>query len=445
MRMDPIVVIGAGLAGSEAAWQIARHGVACELYEMRPAKMTPAHRTGRCAELVCSNSLGSALPDRATGLLQEEMKRCGSLLVEAALATRTPAGGALAVDREEFSRYVTERIAGHPLIDVRIREIEALPEKGPAVIATGPLTSDPLAADIVRKTGRDTLYFFDAMAPVIAADSIDGTVCFRASRYGRGDNEEGDYLNCPMERDDYERFVAELLAAEKAELRDFERNDPRFFEGCLPVEELARRGERTLAFGPLRPVGLTDPRTGRRPYAVVQLRRDNLAGTLYNMVGFQTNLKYAEQERVFRLVPGLERAEFVRLGQMHRNTFVNAPLVLDSSLEMKSGAGIFIAGQLAGVEGYMGNIASGWLAGTNAARRCLGWSPLTFPRETMTGALIGYLAHSEPGQFQPMKANFGILPGLASVPRGKRDRYAAMSSRALEALDRFLLATTGSL
>lgn len=430
-----VVIVGAGLAGSEAAWQVARRGIPCALYEMRPGKTTPAHQTSRFAELVCSNSLGSALPDRATGLLQEEMTRLGSLVLTAARATRVEAGGALAVDRDAFAAFVTEKIEGHPNITVIREEVTAIPESRPAILATGPLTSEALCRDIVRVTGRETLAFYDAMAPVIDADSIDMNICFKASRYDRGDNEEGDYINCPLDKDAYDRLVDALVSADKAPLRDFEKNDPNFFEGCLPVEELARRGHRTLAFGPLRPVGLTDPRTDRWPYAVIQLRRDNLAGTLYNMVGFQTNLTYGEQKRVFRLIPGLENAEFFRLGQMHRNTFIKAPALLDSQLQLRSEPGLFIAGQLSGIEGYIGNVATGWLAGINAARQIRKKSLVTMPLSTMSGALINYLVHSAPESFQPMKANFGILPRPNPPVKGKRERYSVMSANALGALE----------
>jgi methylenetetrahydrofolate--tRNA-(uracil-5-)-methyltransferase len=426
-------VIGGGLAGSEAAWQAAERGVSVVLFEMRPAKTTPAHTTDRLAELVCSNSLGSNRLDRASGLLKEELRRLGSLIMACADEWAVPAGGALAVDRDRFAQAVTERIAQHPRIEVVRREVTTLPE-GPVVVATGPLTSDALAADIARLTGEEYLYFYDAMAPIVTAESIDMRVAFRASRYGYGTDDAGDYLNCPMNRAEYERFVDALLAAEMIPLRDFEREDPRFFEGCLPIEVLARRGREALAFGPLRPVGLVDPRTGRRPYAVVQLRQDNLAATLYNLVGFQTNLRWGEQDRVLRLIPGLERAEFVRYGQMHRNTFINSPRLLDSTLEFRRRPGLFFAGQITGAEGYVGNVGTGWLAGVNAARWMRGQDPLVLPRETMLGALCHYLSHAAAGDFQPMKANFGLLPPLADRIRRKRDRYRAYAERALKTL-----------
>jgi methylenetetrahydrofolate--tRNA-(uracil-5-)-methyltransferase len=429
-----ITVVGGGLAGSEAAWQAAERGVQVLLHEMRPHQMTPAHVSDSLAELVCSNSLGSDLPDRAAGLLKAELRYLDSLVLACADDTRVPAGGALAVDRERFAAEVTRRIEAHPRIRVIRQEVTAIPE-GPAVIATGPLTSDALAGAIAALTGQDHLYFYDALAPIVAADSIDMSIAFRASRYGKG---EADYINCPMTEEAYERFVGALVAAERIPLRDFERKDARdredarFFEGCLAVEVMASRGRDTLAFGPLRPVGLTDPRTGKRPYAVVQLRQDNLAGTLYNLVGFQTNLRYGEQERVFRLIPGLERAEFVRYGQMHRNTFINAPLLLEPTMAFRARSGLFFAGQITGVEGYVGSVGSGWVAGVNAARFVLGQLPLALPGTTMLGALSRYVSRAEPGTFQPMKANFGLMPPLEPPVRGKRQRYQAYAKRAME-------------
>ncbi|HEY67560.1 MAG TPA: FADH(2)-oxidizing methylenetetrahydrofolate--tRNA-(uracil(54)-C(5))-methyltransferase TrmFO [Thermoflexia bacterium] len=430
MEAEKITVVGGGLAGSEAAWQAAQRGVEVLLYEMRPHKMTPAHVSDRLAELVCSNSLGSDLPDRAAGLLKAELRILRSLVLACADETRVPAGGALAVDRELFAAEVTRRIEAHPRIRVVREEVTAIPE-GPAVIATGPLTSDALTEAIVALTGQEHLYFYDALAPIVAADSIDMSVAFRASRYGRGD---ADYINCPMTEEEYDRFVEALVTAERIPLRDFEREDARFFEGCLPVEVLAARGRDALAYGPLRPVGLTDPRTGKRPYAVVQLRQDNLAGTLYNMVGFQTNLRYGEQERVFRLIPGLERAEFVRYGQMHRNTFINAPLLLEPTMEFRGRPGLFFAGQITGVEGYVGSVGSGWVAGVNVARFVLGEEPLVLPRTTMLGALCHYVSHADPATFQPMKANFGLLPPLEPPVRNKRKRYRAYAERAISNL-----------
>ena len=435
--MTDLVIIGGGLAGSEAAWQAAQRGLAVELYEMRPHQTTPAHTSGRLAELVCSNSLGSNLPDRAPGLLKEELRRLGSLVISCADATAVPAGGALAVDREAFAQAVTERIEAHPRIALHRQEVEEIPAAGATIIATGPLTSPALASQIASLTGADHLYFYDAMAPIVAAESVDMTVAFRASRYGRGEG-SGDYVNCPMNREEYERFVTELKAAETIPLRDFERDDARYFEACLPVEVLAARGDKALAFGPLKPVGLTDPRTERRPYAVVQLRQDNQAGTLYNMVGFQTNLRWGEQERVFRLIPGLERAEFVRLGQMHRNTFINSPTLLRPTMQFCAREDLFFAGQITGTEGYIGSIASGLVAGLNAARQAAGRSLVTFPPETMIGALCDYICTAEPDNFQPMKANFGLVPPLNPPVRNKRERYAAYARRALAGLDHLL-------
>ncbi len=428
---DMLTVVGGGLAGSEAAWQAAQRGVEVTLYEMRPRKMTPAHVSDRLAELVCSNSLGSNLPDRAAGLLKAELRYLDSLVLACAEETRVPAGGALAVDRELFAAQVTRRVEEHPRIRVAREEVTEIPG-GNVVIATGPLTSDRLARAIAALTGQDHLYFYDALAPIVRADSIDLCIAFRASRYGKGD---ADYINCPMTEQEYGRFVEELVAAERIPLRDFERDDARFFEGCLPVEVLAARGRDALAFGPLRPVGLSDPRTGERPYAVVQLRQDNLAGTLYNLVGFQTNLRYGEQKRVFRLIPGLERAEFVRYGQMHRNTFINAPLLLEPTMGFRARPGLFFAGQITGVEGYVGSVGSGWVAGVNVARYILGLDPLLLPHTTMLGALCHYVSRAEPGGFQPMKANFGLMPPLDPPVRNKRKRYQAYAARAMRDLE----------
>lgn len=433
-----VAVIGGGLAGSEAAWQIARRGMAVTLYEMRPEEQTPAHETGEFAELVCSNSLGSRLVDRPTGLLQEELRRLGALLIEVAYSTAVPAGGALAVDRHTFAETTTRRLEAEPLIDIRRECVSDLPKLGVCVLATGPLTAAALSTSLQQRLGQDSLSFYDAMAPIVEADSLDMSVCFRASRYDRGEQNEGDYINCPMDRGEYERFVHELRCAERARLRGFEREDQRFFEACLPVEELARRGERTLAFGPLRPKGLTDPRSGDRPYAVVQLRQDDAAASLYNIVGFQTNLTYSEQARVFRLIPGLQTARFVRYGQMHRNTFLNAPRLLTPSLHLTCAPRVLMAGQLIGVEGYAGSIGTGLLAGVNAVRHLCGEPPLELPPETMLGALTRYLTAADPETFQPMKANFGLLPPLVPPVRGKRDRQSAYSKRALAALETVL-------
>ena len=426
--MSEILVIGGGLAGCEAAWQIARHGLPVALYEMRPHKMTPAHRTGELAELVCSNSLGSNLVDRGLGLLKEELRYLGSLLVACADETALPAGGALAVGREAFSGLVSERIQAQPGIRVVRQEVGEIPGDRPLVIATGPLTSASLARAIGRLMGQEYLYFYDAMAPIVTSESIAEDKVFRGSRYGRG---EGDYINCPLDEEQYERLVDEMLTAETIPLRDFEREDEKFFEACLPVEVIARRGREALAYGPLRPVGLIDPRTGKRPYAVVQLRQDDLAGTLYNMVGFQTNLRWGEQERVFRLIPGLERAEFVRHGQMHRNTFINSPVLLEPSLHCRVEDGVFFSGQITGSEGYVAAIAGGYLAGVNAARKAKGQALALLPRTTMIGALFAYVSSAGVEQFQPMKPNFGLLPPLETRVRGKRRRYEAYARRAL--------------
>lgn len=445
--MADLIIIGGGLAGSEAAWQAAERGIKVSLYEMRPGLSTGAHVTSDLAELVCSNSLGSNLPDRASGLLKEELRRLGSLLLECAEATALPAGGALAVDRESFSALVTKRITEHPNIQVIREEYTKIPAQ-PAIIASGPLTSDELARSIREWTGEESLYFFDAIAPIVAAETIDMSIAFRASRYGwNHPDQDGDYINCPMSEEEYDRFIHELTNAERIPIRSFETQIPagvnagagEYFEGCLPIEVLARRGEQALAFGPMRPVGLKDPRTGNRPYAVVQLRQDNLIGSLYNIVGFQTNLLFPEQNRVLRLIPGLENAQFVRYGQMHRNTFIASPILLQDTLAANKRDDLFFAGQITGVEGYMGNIATGLLAGLNAARRFHGETPVTPPRVTMLGSLVHYITHAALQDFQPMKANYGILPELVGSPRiGKKQRAAAYGERALKALDRWL-------
>ncbi|HVO42201.1 MAG TPA: methylenetetrahydrofolate--tRNA-(uracil(54)-C(5))-methyltransferase (FADH(2)-oxidizing) TrmFO [Aggregatilineales bacterium] len=432
-----LVVIGGGLAGTEAAWQAAEAGIPTWLYEMRPRKMTPAHMTGNLAELVCSNSLGSDLPDRAPGLLKNELRRLNSLLIRCAERAAVPAGRALAVDRERFAHEVSTALEAHPLITIVREEVLAIPDT-PTIIASGPLTADTLAGAVAKLAGQEYLYFYDALAPIVSGDSINMDIAFRASRYDHGDDEPGDYINCPLSNGDYKRFLEALLAAETTELHRFEQEDPRFFEGCLPVEQIARRGDQALAFGPMRPVGIIDPRTGERPYAVVQLRQDNLAGTLYNIVGFQTNLKWGDQEQVLRLIPGLENAEFVRLGQMHRNTFINSPVLLDATLQFRERRDLFFAGQIVGVEGYVGNIATGLLAGVNAARWINAQPLLTLPRTTMLGALCHYIAFAEPKHFQPMKANFGILPPLESAPHVKRDRAADYARRALADLEALL-------
>lgn len=441
-----LIVIGGGLAGSEAAWQAAQRGLRVQLYEMRPARSTGAHQTADLAELVCSNSLGSRLPDRASGVLQDELRRLDSMLLECAEASALPAGSALAVDRVAFSRLVTGRIASHPRIETRRQEMTGIPS-GPAILASGPLTSASLSKAIADLTGEEHLHFYDAIAPILSLESINLEVAFRASRYGKGEQDEGDYINCPLTQAEYEAFVTALISAERIQLRDFEKEVEagvkagahHFFEGCLPVEILARRGREALAFGPMRPVGLTDPRNGKRPYAIVQLRQDNLAGSLYNLVGFQTNLTFSEQQRVLRMIPGLENAEFVRYGQMHRNTFIAAPKVLLPTLQFRRRADLFFAGQITGVEGYLGNVATGLLAGSNAARLLQGQAPLTLPVTTLLGALCHYITHASLANFQPMKANFGILPPLEINQRmGRRERAKAHAERARLGLDHFL-------
>ncbi|MGZ9165814.1 MAG: methylenetetrahydrofolate--tRNA-(uracil(54)-C(5))-methyltransferase (FADH(2)-oxidizing) TrmFO [Anaerolineales bacterium] len=435
--MTDLLVIGGGLAGSEAAYQAAQRGLRVRLFEMRPSLQTGAHQTQDLAELVCSNSLGSNLPDRASGVLKNEMRILGSMLLECAESASLPAGGALAVDRQLFARLVTERIESHPNIEIVREEVKEIPN-APAIIASGPLTSPALSRSITALSSEEHLFFFDAISPIVDADTINMEVAFRASRYGTGEQDEGDYINCPLNREEYYAFVEALLSAERIELRSFEEairsgvKAGHFFEGCLPVEIIAERGIDSLAFGPMRPVGLRDPRTGRRPYAVVQLRQDNLAGSLYNLVGFQTNLKFPEQKRVLRLIPGLENAGFIRYGQMHRNTFIASPKLLRPTLQHIERDDLFFAGQITGVEGYMGNIATGLLAGINAARVHHHERPIVLPQTTMLGALCHYVTHADLKDFQPMKANFGILPALETTSKpGKRERASAHAERAL--------------
>ncbi|NJN85038.1 MAG: FADH(2)-oxidizing methylenetetrahydrofolate--tRNA-(uracil(54)-C(5))-methyltransferase TrmFO [Leptolyngbyaceae cyanobacterium SL_7_1] len=433
---QPIQVIGGGLAGTEAAWQIAQAGIPVVLHEMRPLRLSPAHHTEHVAELVCSNSFGAQATDRASGLLHEELRQLGSLVIAKADEHAVPAGGALAVDRAEFSRDLTQTLANHPLIELRRNEITQLPTEGIVVLTTGPLTSPALTEDLQRFTGLDYMSFFDAASPIVTGESIDRSIAFMASRYDRG---EAAYLNCPMNREQYLRFWQELCAAEQAELKDFERETAAFFEGCLPIEEMARRGEDTMRYGPLKPVGLFDARKGdfrdpenraNRPYAVVQLRQEDKAGQLWNMVGFQTNLRWGEQKRVFQLIPGLENAEFVRMGVMHRNTFINAPQLLAPTLQFKSRATVLAAGQLVGTEGYTAATAGGWLAGTNAARVALGRETLVLPPTTMMGALFEFISSASPKHFQPMPPNFGILPTLPDRIRNKQERYGKYRDRA---------------
>lgn len=433
--MSGIQVVGAGLAGCEAAWRIACAGVEVDLYEMKPVKRTPAQRSDTFAELVCSNSLKAERVESAAGLLKEEMRRMGSLLMPVADLCRVPAGGALAVDRERFSAMVTEKIRSHPRIHVHTEEITAIPEDGIAVIATGPLTSDALAEKIAELCGG-CLSFFDAAAPIVTAESLDRDRVFAASRYGRGGDDA--YLNCPMNKEEYELFYEALISAERAPLHGFDQAGPKVYEGCMPVEVMAGRGPDTLRFGPMKPVGLRDPRTGHRPWAVVQLRREDAQGSLYNLVGFQTNLKFGEQKRVFSMIPGLANADFVRYGVMHRNTFLNSPLVLSVDFSLKRRPNLFFAGQITGVEGYMESAASGIAAGRNAVRRFLGKETSVLPETTMTGALSRYAAQGGEGPFQPMGANFGILPPLDPPVRDKRERYAALAQRALADLEQVL-------
>lgn len=428
------MIIGGGLAGSEAAWQVAEHGIQVKLYEMRPQRPTPAHVTSHLAELVCSNSLGSMLPHKAPGLLKAELRGLGSMILDCARQTAVPAGSSLAVDRDKFAELVTAKIEAHPNISVIREEATAVPP-GPAIIASGPLTSLALTKSISQLSGEEYLYFYDAVSPIVDHETIDTTIAFRQSRYDKG-GEEGDYINCPMTKEEYDRFCDALLAAETITLKQFEQEDPHFFEGCMPVEVMARRGRKALAFGPMRPVGLIDPRSGKRPYAVVQLRQDNLIGSLYNIVGFQTNLKWGEQKRVLRLIPGLENAEFLRYGMMHRNTYINAPRLLQPTLQYRGRSDLFFAGQITGVEGYMGNAATGLVAGLNAARLLQQQMPLIFPTNTMLGALCHYVTHASIKDFQPMKANFGLFP-QPQTQMPKAERYQWYSSRALTSMRRF--------
>ncbi|MGI9952004.1 methylenetetrahydrofolate--tRNA-(uracil(54)-C(5))-methyltransferase (FADH(2)-oxidizing) TrmFO [Moorellaceae bacterium AZ2] len=433
MEADTLMIIGGGLAGSEAAWQAASRGIKVELWEMRPYKSTPAHRTGYLAELVCSNSLRSDELENAAGLLKEEMRRAGSLLMEVAARHRVPAGKALAVDREEFSREVTARIEEHPSIKLVREEVQKIPAGRVAIIATGPLTSPALTRALKELTGEEYLYFYDAAAPIVTADSLDWSKVFRGSRYGRG---EEDYLNCPLTEEEYYTFYQALLKAERHPPHPFEKEI--YFEGCMPVEELARRGVETLRYGPMRPTGLVDPVSGKRPFAVVQLRQDNREGTLYNLVGFQTSLKWGEQERVFRLIPALARAEFVRYGVMHRNTYINAPRLLEPTLQLKGRPEIFLAGQLIGVEGYIESAAMGLVAGINAVRIMKGLAPLALPPDTAHGALIHYITTADPSRFQPMNINFGLLPPLGNRVRSRRQRNLLLSQRALRSWQKIL-------
>ena len=458
-----VTIVGGGLAGSEAAWQVASRGVPVTLHEMRPVRPTAVHRTDALAELVCSNSFRGDKLDNAVGLLKEEMRRLGSLVMRAAEASRVPAGAALAVDRERFAEIVTRAIAEHPLITVVREEITAIPsssDDSPVIVATGPLTSDALSADIARIVGSEHLYFYDAISPIVLAETIDRGKVFRASRWGRSlrssfdklrtsekqesargepveprvpacgvDDGEGDYLNSPLTREDYDRFYDALVTAESATVHDFDKE--RFFEGCLPIEVMAHRGRDTLRFGPMKPVGLVDPRTGREPYAAVQLRQDNLAGDHFSLVGFQTQIKWGEQARVLKLIPGLEQAEFVRFGMVHRNTYVNGPTVLADTWQVRSQPSLFFAGQMSGVEGYVESAASGLLAGLNAAAIAKGGRASSPPRTTAIGALAYYVSHANPAHYEPSNITFGILQPLSGAPRGKKQRNLALSERAL--------------
>ncbi|MGK7884893.1 MAG: FADH(2)-oxidizing methylenetetrahydrofolate--tRNA-(uracil(54)-C(5))-methyltransferase TrmFO [Crocosphaera sp.] len=446
-----VQVIGGGLAGTEAAWQVAQAGIPVILHEMRPIRTSPAHHSQELAELVCSNSFGAMSSDRAAGLLHEELRRLNSIIIQTADKHSVPAGGALAVDRGVFSQQLTETLDNHPLIELRRSEVQEIPSDGIVILATGPLTSPILAENLQQFTGMAYMSFFDAASPIIVGDSINRDIAFLASRYDKG---EAAYLNCPFTKAQYLQFREELCAAQQAELKDFERETAKFFEGCLPIEELGQRGEDTMRYGPLKPVGLFDARLGdfrdpenkeKRPYAVVQLRQEDKQGKLWNMVGFQTNLKWGEQKRVFRLIPGLENAEFVRMGVMHRNTFINSPQLLNPTLQFKNRPNVLAAGQLIGTEGYTAAAAGGWLAGTNAARIALGLDPITLPSTMMMGALFDFISSASPKHFQPMPPNFGILPDLPVRIRNKRERYGKYRDRALEALDSIVSVTSDRL
>jgi methylenetetrahydrofolate--tRNA-(uracil-5-)-methyltransferase len=459
----PVRIIGGGLAGCEAAWQAASRGVPVTLYEMRPVRATAVHKTDRLAELVCSNSFRGDKLDNAVGLLKEEMRRLGSLVMRAAEESRVPAGAALAVDRERFAETITTVLTGHPLVTLSREEVTAIPsstERDPVIVATGPLTSEALSHDLARLVGADHLYFYDAISPIVLAETIDRSKVFRASRWDRSfrgarvpgatvpgatvpgammpgaacgvDDGEGDYLNCPLTRDEYERFYDALVTSESATVHDFDNE--RFFEGCLPIEVMAHRGRDTLRFGPMKPVGLVDPRTGREPYAAVQLRQDNLAGDHFSLVGFQTQIKWGDQGRVLRMIPGLEQAEFVRFGMVHRNTYVNGPTVLAETWQVRKQPTLFLAGQMSGVEGYVESAASGLLAGLNAAALSKGEAVSAAPRTTAIGALAYYVSHANPAHYEPSNITFGIMPPVTPAPKGKKLRNLALSERALRDL-----------
>lgn len=436
MTTQHVNVIGAGLAGSEAAWQIANRGVKVKLYEMRPVKQTPAHHTDKFAELVCSNSLRANALTNAVGVIKEEMRMLGSVIMEAADNASVPAGGALAVDRHEFSGYVTEKVKNHPNIEIINEEVTEIPE-GITVIATGPLTSAALAEKVQALTGEDYLYFYDAAAPIIEKDSIDMDKVYLKSRYDKG---EAAYLNCPMTQEEFERFYDALINAEVVELKDFEKEI--YFEGCMPIEVMAKRGPKTLLFGPMKPVGLEDPKTGKRPYAVIQLRQDDAAGTLYNIVGFQTHMKWGAQKEVLRLIPGLENVEIVRYGVMHRNTFINSPKVLKKTYQLKANPNLFFAGQMTGVEGYVESAGSGLIAGINAARLAQGKEPIEFPHESALGSMARYITEADPNNFQPMNVNFGIFPDLGVRIKSKQERALKHAERAIATIRNFVNSQT---
>lgn len=428
-----VTVVGAGLAGSEAAWQLARHGVRVKLYEMRPNKNTPAHHTGDFAELVCSNSLRGAALENAVGLLKEEMRRMDSLIMKCADSTRVPAGGALAVDRHAFAGAVTDILQNHPMINIVREEVKDIPGEGIVILATGPLTSDELAGSIQEMMGQAYLYFYDAVAPIVTLESINMDKAFKSSRYDKG---EGSYINCPMNEEEYNQFQEALANAQRAPRKEFEKEIN--FEGCMPIEVLARRGKDTMRYGPLKPVGLIDPCTGKRPFAVVQLRQDNAEGTLYNIVGFQTHLKWDEQKRVFSMIPGLENAEIVRYGVMHRNTYINSPVLLAPTFAFRLREGLFLAGQITGVEGYIESAAAGLVAGYNAARLSLGLEMVTLPKETAHGALANYITTANAKHFQPMNVTFGLFPPLEEHVRDKKRRNCLLAERALNSLEKWM-------